>query len=127
MSFDGWQLVRSLSMQLLVKIFSLGVGCQNIVFAFWKDEVVFCIKMPDLVGPLLLHYLVRRLVGWAGLVDHPCEWFTAADPMKLIGFKADDFYQLEKNLKDFVMVRFTVLTCRIYAGFAALSRTASSS
>ena len=42
------------------------------------------------------------LVGWAGLVRrHPCEWFTAADSMKLIGFKADDFYELEKQSEAF--------------------------
>ena len=42
------------------------------------------------------------LVGWAGLVRrHPCEWFTAADSMKLIGFKADDFYELENQSSGF--------------------------
>jgi len=36
------------------------------------------------------------LVGWAGLVcRHPCEWLTAATPLKLIGIPAEAFYALE--------------------------------
>ncbi|WP_038542616.1 peptidase domain-containing ABC transporter [Synechococcus sp. KORDI-100] len=42
------------------------------------------------------------LVGWAGLVRrHPCEWFTAADSTKLIGIKAEDFYELESRSDSF--------------------------
>ena len=38
------------------------------------------------------------LVGWAGLVRHrPCEWLTAAGPLKLIGFTAETFYSLERD------------------------------
>ena len=38
------------------------------------------------------------LVGWAGLVRHrPCEWLTAASPLKLIGFTAETFYSLERD------------------------------
>ena len=42
------------------------------------------------------------LVGWAGLVRRdPCEWLTAATPLKLIGFPADDFYTLESESESF--------------------------
>ncbi|WP_244276211.1 peptidase domain-containing ABC transporter [Synechococcus sp. N19] len=42
------------------------------------------------------------LVGWAGLVRRsPCEWLTAATPLKLIGFNADDFYELERESESF--------------------------
>ncbi|WP_226412554.1 peptidase domain-containing ABC transporter [Synechococcus sp. MU1642] len=42
------------------------------------------------------------LVGWAGLVRRdPCEWLTAATPLKLIGFAADDFYTLESESEAF--------------------------
>ena len=35
------------------------------------------------------------LVGWSGLVRRSsCEWLTAATPLKLIGFTAEDFYEL---------------------------------
>ena len=42
------------------------------------------------------------LVGWAGLVRRsPCEWLTAATPLKLIGFSSDDFYELEQESESF--------------------------
>ena len=38
------------------------------------------------------------LVGWSGLVRRsPCEWLTAATPLKLIGFQPEDFYELERE------------------------------
>ena len=34
------------------------------------------------------------LVGWSGLVRRsPCEWVTAASPLKLIGFSAEDYLE----------------------------------
>ena len=42
------------------------------------------------------------LVGWAGLVGrHPCEWLTAATPLKLIGIPAEAFYALEDQSEPF--------------------------
>ena len=42
------------------------------------------------------------LVGWAGLVcRHPCEWLTAATPLKLIGIPAETFYELEADCEPF--------------------------
>jgi subfamily B ATP-binding cassette protein HlyB/CyaB len=42
------------------------------------------------------------LVGWAGLVcRHPCEWLTAATPLKLIGIPAEAFYTLEAESEPF--------------------------
>ena len=39
------------------------------------------------------------LVGWSGLVRRdPCEWLTAATPLKLIGFPAEDFTPSSRNL-----------------------------
>ena len=52
---------------------------------------------PGLRRPVTLAYAnPGDLVGWAGLVRRsPCEWLTAATPLKLIGFSADDFRLLE--------------------------------
>ena len=54
---------------------------------------------PGLRRPVTLAYSQPGdLVGWAGLVRRdPCEWLTAATPLKLIGFPAEDFYSLEKE------------------------------
>ena len=42
------------------------------------------------------------LVGWAGLgAAQPCEWVTAASPLRLIGFSRDDFYTLERESEHF--------------------------
>jgi len=42
------------------------------------------------------------LVGWAGLAcRHPCEWVTAASPLKLIGIPADAFFRLERESEAF--------------------------
>ena len=47
---------------------------------------------PGLRRPITLAYSQPGdLVGWAGLVRRdPCEWVTAATPLKLIGFSALD-------------------------------------
>ncbi len=71
-------------------------------------EYCFCIvegrgrllhEDPGLRRPVTLAYSSPGdLVGWCGLVRRsPCEWLTAATPLKLIGIKADDFYSLEKE------------------------------
>ena len=54
---------------------------------------------PGLRRPVTLAYSQPGdLVGWAGLVRRsPCEWLTAATPLKLIGFSADDFAYLERE------------------------------
>ena len=54
---------------------------------------------PGLRRPVTLAYSQPGdLVGWAGLVRRdPCEWLTAATPLKLIGFSAEDFYTLESE------------------------------
>ena len=39
-------------------------------------------------------------MGWFG-APLPCEWLTAATPLKLIGFAADDFRELESEDESF--------------------------
>ena len=58
---------------------------------------------PGLRRPVTLAYAKPGdLVGWAGLVRRsPCEWLTAATPLKLVGFTAEDFYTLEKESENF--------------------------
>ena len=58
---------------------------------------------PGLRRPITLAYSQPGdLVGWAGLLRRdPCEWLTAATPLKLIGFAADDFYTLESESESF--------------------------
>ena len=58
---------------------------------------------PGLRRPVTLAYSQPRdLVGWSGLVRRsPCEWLTAATPLKLIGFRAEDFYHLERESDSF--------------------------
>ncbi len=75
-------------------------------------EYCFCIvegrgrllhQDPGLRRPITLAYArVNDLIGWAGLVRRsPCEWLTAATPLKLIGIASEDFYQLERECKGF--------------------------
>ena len=51
---------------------------------------------PGLRRPVTLAYArPGDLVGWSGLLRRsPCEWLTAATPLKLLGFEAADFYEL---------------------------------
>ena len=58
---------------------------------------------PALRRPVTLAYSQPGdLIGWAGLVRRsPCEWITAATPLKLIGFNAETFYELERSSKVF--------------------------
>ena len=58
---------------------------------------------PGLRRPVTLAYAQPGdLVGWAGLVRRsPCEWLTAATPLKLIGFSSEDFYELERESETF--------------------------
>ena len=75
-------------------------------------EFCFCIvegrgrllhEDPGLRRPVTLAYSQPGdLVGWSGLVRRsPCEWLTAATPLKLIGFTAEDFYELERESEPF--------------------------
>ena len=75
-------------------------------------EFCFCIvegrgrllhEDPGLRRPVTLAYSKPGdLVGWAGLTRRsPCEWLTAATPLKLIGFSADDFHELERESETF--------------------------
>ena len=58
---------------------------------------------PGLRRPVTLAYSQPGdLVGWAGLVRRsPCEWLTAATPLKLIGFNVEDFHELEHESESF--------------------------
>ena len=58
---------------------------------------------PGLRRPITLAYSQPGdLVGWAGLAARrPCEWVTAVSSLKLIGIKADDFYELEQRSASF--------------------------
>lgn len=60
---------------------------------------------PALRRPVTLAYAQPGdLIGWAGLVRRsPCEWITAATPLKLIGFSADTFYELERTSEAFAL------------------------
>ena len=71
---------------------------------------------PGLRRPVTLAYAhPGDLVGWAGLVRRsPCEWLTAATPLKLIGFSADDFRYLESEDETFPILA----ECREFTGGA---------
>ncbi|WP_398332932.1 peptidase domain-containing ABC transporter [Vulcanococcus sp.] len=58
---------------------------------------------PGLRRPVTLAYArPGDLVGWAGLVRRsPCEWLTAATPLKLLGFEAEIFHELERESEAF--------------------------
>ncbi len=58
---------------------------------------------PALRRPVTLAYSQPGdLIGWAGLARRsPCEWITAATPLKLIGFTAETFFELEKECSSF--------------------------
>ncbi|QNJ01780.1 ABC transporter transmembrane domain-containing protein [Synechococcus sp. PROS-U-1] len=58
---------------------------------------------PGLRRPVTLAYSnPGDLVGWAGLASRrPCEWITAAQSLKLIGIKAEDFQELENRSESF--------------------------
>ena len=58
---------------------------------------------PALRRPVTLAYAQPGdLIGWAGLARRsPCEWITAATPLKLIGFSADTFFELERSCDAF--------------------------
>jgi ATP-binding cassette subfamily B protein len=77
-----------------------------------RPEYCFCIvegrgrllhQDPGLRRPVTLAYSQPGdLVGWAGLVRRsPCEWLTAATPLKLIGFDSEVFYTLERECQPF--------------------------
>jgi ATP-binding cassette subfamily B protein len=58
---------------------------------------------PGLQRPVTLAYAQPGdLVGWAGLVRRdPCEWITAVTPLKLIGFRQEEFFELERRSQAF--------------------------
>ena len=58
---------------------------------------------PALRRPVTLAYAQPGdLIGWSGLARRsPCEWITAATPLKLIGFKSSVFYHLEDTSASF--------------------------
>ena len=58
---------------------------------------------PALRRPVTLAYCQPGdLVGWSGLVRRePCEWFTSAMPLKLVGISAETFYALEQRSEAF--------------------------
>ena len=79
---------------------------QELLSAERMPEICYCIiegrgrvlhNDPGLQRPVTLAYSQPGdLIGWSGLARRsPCEWITAVTPMKLIGFSAEDFYQLE--------------------------------
>ena len=93
------------------KLFHSNIG-QELLVANSIPNYCFCIiegrgrllhQDPGLGRPVTLAYShPGDLVGWAGLVRrYPCEWLTAAQPMKMIGFSAADFYELEANSAGF--------------------------
>ena len=86
------------------KPFHADVG-QDILLPDRIPEYCFCIlegrgrllhEDPGLRRPVTLALSnPGDLVGWVGLARNaPCEWVTAATPMKLIGIDADDFETL---------------------------------
>lgn len=93
------------------KPFHCTVG-QELLRADRMPEFCFCIvegrgrllhNDPGLRRPVTLAYSQPGdLVGWAGLARRsPCEWLTAATPLMLIGFAAEDFAQLEAESEPF--------------------------
>lgn len=81
---------------------------QELLSAERMPEICYCIiegrgrvlhNDPGLQRPVTLAYAQPGdLIGWSGLARRsPCEWITAVTPMKLIGFSAADFYQLEQG------------------------------
>ena len=85
---------------------------QELLSAERMPEICYCIiegrgrvlhNDPGLQRPVTLAYAQPGdLIGWSGLARRsPCEWITAVTPMKLIGFSAEDFYQLEQRSKAF--------------------------
>ena len=50
----------------------------------------------------LANALPGDLIGWVGLArQYPCEWITASTHLRLIGFSADVFYELEQQSESF--------------------------
>ena len=93
------------------KPFHCSVG-QSLLLPDRMPEYCYCIiegrgrvlhRDPALRRPLTLAYAhPGDLIGWAGLARRqPCEWITAATPLKLIGISADTFAQLERESAEF--------------------------
>ena len=58
---------------------------------------------PTVKRPVTLaHSFPGDLIGWVGLARrHPCEWVTASTNLRLIGFPASVFYELEERSQHF--------------------------
>ena len=93
------------------KPFHCSVG-QQLFLADRNPEYFYCVLEgrgrllhhdPALRRPVTLAYAQPGdLIGWAGLARRsPCEWITAATPLKLIGFQASVFYHLEESSVSF--------------------------
>ncbi len=91
--------------------FHCDVG-QDLLLQDRLPEYCFCViegrgrllhQDPALRRPVTLCYCQPGdLVGWSGLLRHqPCEWFTSAMPLKLVGFKAEIFYELIDRSPEF--------------------------
>ena len=91
--------------------FHCSVG-QSLLFNDRMPQYCYCVvdgrgrllhHDPSLRRPVTLAYSQPGdLVGWAGLHRRsPCEWVTAASPLKLIGFSAETFYELEERSSSF--------------------------
>lgn len=85
---------------------------QDLLVADRMPEYCFCVidgrgrllhKDPGLRRPVTLALAQPGdLIGWVGLLRRsPCEWVTAATPLKLIGFTRNDFYALERDSEPF--------------------------
>ncbi|ABB25092.1 cyclic nucleotide-binding domain (cNMP-BD) protein [Synechococcus sp. CC9902] len=112
--FSAFQDIDDADLQWLAthsKPFHCSVG-QALLFSDRLPEYCYCILEgrgrvlhhdPALRRPVTLAYAQPGdLIGWAGLVRRsPCEWITAAMPLKLVGFPADIFYQLELRSEPF--------------------------
>lgn len=93
------------------KPFHCSVG-QELLLPDRSPEYCYCIvegqgrvlhNDPGLQRPVTLAYSrPGDLIGWSGLARRsPCEWITASTPMRLIGFSAEDFYELERRSSRF--------------------------
>jgi subfamily B ATP-binding cassette protein HlyB/CyaB len=93
--------------------FHCSVG-QQLLVSDRMPEYCYCIvegrgrvlhSDPALRRPVTLAYAQPGdLIGWAGLARRsPCEWITAATPLKLIGFSAETFHELERTSEAFAL------------------------
>ena len=110
-AFSGLGTERLVWLAERAQPFHCSVG-QQLLVSDRLPEYCYCIvegrgrvlhSDPALRRPVTLAYAQPGdLIGWAGLARRsPCEWITAATPLKLIGFSADTFYELERSCEAF--------------------------